>query len=126
MIDQASIIKNFWLTIARNDQAVAEAVATQIEAPLVSVLASYSFELVEGEDQQVETGEEHAGKLTKSPRAVIPDTPVTMADAWNGEVEVLLVVVSTSKTCGARVSDGEVDFLACAGAMDPLGGGVCG
>jgi hypothetical protein len=126
MTDQASIIEDFWLTIARNDRAVAEAAATQIKAPLVSVLASYSFELVEGEDGQAEMGEEHAGTLTGSPRAVMPDTPVVMVNAWNAEVGVSLIVVSKSKTCGARVSDGEVDFIACAGAMDCPGGGGCG
>jgi hypothetical protein len=125
-MDQASIIEDFWLAIARNDRAAAEAAATQIEALLVSVLASYSFELVEEEDQQVETGEKHAGTLTGSPREVIPDTPVAMVDAWNAEVGVSLIVVSKSKNCGARVLDGKVDFLACAGAMDCPGGGGCG
>jgi hypothetical protein len=81
---------------------------------------------VEEEDQQVERVEEHAGTLTGSPRAVMPDTPVAMVDAWNAEVGVLLIVVCKSKTCGARVLDSKVDFLARAGAMDCPGGGMCG
>ncbi len=46
MTDQASIVEDFWLAISRNDWAGAGAAASQIEAPLVSILASYSFELV--------------------------------------------------------------------------------
>jgi hypothetical protein len=48
----------------------------------------------------------------------MPDTPVATADVWNAEVGVLLVTVSKQETCGARLMDGEVNFLACAGPMD--------
>ncbi len=71
-------------------------------------------------------GEEHAGMLTRFPRAVMPNTLLAMLDAWNAEVGVSLIVVSKSKTCGAWVSDDEVDFLACAGTIDCPGGGGCG
>jgi hypothetical protein len=81
MTDQASIVKDFWLAIARNDRPGAEAVATCIKAPLVSVSGTYSFELVEGEEQQAEMIEEGTGMLAKSPRAVMPDTPAAMVDA---------------------------------------------
>ncbi len=37
-----------------------------------------------------------------------------------------LIVVSRQETCGAWVTDGEVDFLACAGGMDCPGGMSCG
>ena len=38
----------------------------------------------------------------------------------------MLVVVSKSEICGATVSDGEVDSLTCAGAVDHPGGTSCG
>jgi hypothetical protein len=52
-----------------------------------------------------------------SPKAVNADTPVATVDAWNGTDPVALRVVSSAEICGARMADGEVDFLACA---DPL------
>jgi hypothetical protein len=42
------------------------------------------------------------------------------------DVGMTLVAVSKRKTCGARVTDGEVNFLACAGPMDRPGGTSCG
>ncbi len=92
----------------------------------MSVSGTYSFELVEGEEQQAEMIEEGTGTLAESPRAVMPDTLAATVDAWNAEAGVSLVVVSKRETCGARVSDGEVDFLACAGMLERLGGGGCG
>ncbi len=52
----------------------------------------------------------------------MPDTPTEAVTAWNMEALVALVVVSKGEICGARVSDGEVDFLACAGTVDCPGG----
>jgi hypothetical protein len=48
----------------------------------------------------------------------MPDTPTEMVIAWNLEALVALVAVSKSEICGARVRDGEIHFLACAGAVD--------
>jgi hypothetical protein len=53
MTDRASIVEDFWLAIARNDRPGAEAVATCIEAPLVSISGTYSFELVEGKSNRL-------------------------------------------------------------------------
>jgi hypothetical protein len=56
----------------------------------------------------------------------MPDTPTEVVTAWNSEVLVALVVVSKSEICGARVGDGEVDFLVCAGPVNWAGGTSCG
>jgi hypothetical protein len=48
----------------------------------------------------------------------MPDMPTEAVIAWNSEALVALVAVSKSEICGARVGDGEIDFLACAGAVD--------
>ena len=40
--------------------------------------------------------------------------------------QVSLLLVCNLEICGARVSDGEIDFLACAGALDRVGGTSCG
>jgi hypothetical protein len=56
----------------------------------------------------------------------MPDTPTSTVDAWNLEIRVSLIVVSRQETCEARVMDGEVDFLACAGGMDCPGETFCG
>jgi hypothetical protein len=56
----------------------------------------------------------------------MPDTPMSTVDAWNDNVRVSLVVVDKRETCGARLTDGEVDFLACAGPTEHPGGTGCG
>jgi hypothetical protein len=56
----------------------------------------------------------------------MPDTPMEAVTAWNLEALVALVAVTKSEICGARVGDGEVDFLACAGPVDWPGGTSCG
>jgi hypothetical protein len=126
MTDRASIVEDFWLAITRNYCPGAEAAATHIKAPLVSVSGTYSFELVKGEEQQAEMIEEGTGTLAESPRAVMPDTPVAMVNTWNAEAGILLDVVSRRETCGARVSDSKVNVLACAGMLERPGGGGCG
>jgi hypothetical protein len=117
------LVEDFWLAIARNDREGAEAAVASIEPPLVALLLTYSFKMVDKEEQETDQGRK--GALPKS-SAVMPDTPLSTVDAWNAEVPVALVVVSKSLTCGARISDGEVDFLACAGATERPGLGGCG
>ncbi len=57
---------------------------------------------------------------------VIAGTPTLTIDAWNADVGVSLVVVGKGDTCGARVSAGEVNFLACMGPTERHGGTGCG
>jgi hypothetical protein len=121
MTNRTSIVEDFWLAIVRNNRDEAEAAVLRLEVPAVSVSTSYSFKLVEGEEQQVEESQEDTGVLVSLPRGVMSGTPKATIDAWNVDVGVTLVAVSKRKTCGARVTDGEVDFLACAGPM--LAGG---
>ena len=123
---RVSLVEDFWLAVARNDRAGAEAAAASIEVPLVALGSAYSFELVKDEVPRGEDEEEDTGTLIENPRAVMPDTLVATVDAWNAEVGVSLVVVSKIKTCGARVSGGDVDFLACAGDNERPGSGGCG
>ncbi len=54
------------------------------------------------------------------------DTPKATVDAWNLSDRVALLLLSKDEICAARVTDGEVDFLACAGALDCPGGTSCG
>jgi len=60
---------------------------------------------------------------TLSAKALNPDTSVATAtvDAWNGIDWVTLRVVSSTEICGARMADGEVDFLAGAGSLERPG-----
>jgi hypothetical protein len=81
---------------------------------------------VEGKDCKAEEKQEDTGALVPLPWGVMSDTSKAMVDTWNVDVGVTLVAVSKRKTCGARVTDGEVDFLACAGPMDRPGGTSCG
>ncbi len=48
--DRASIVEDFWLAVGRNDSVKAEATVLCLEAPMVSVSMSYSFEMVKGEE----------------------------------------------------------------------------
>jgi hypothetical protein len=68
---------------------------------------------------------EASGALTLKGVSVMPDTPMEALTAWNLETLVCLVMVSKSEICGARVGNGEVDFLACAGPVDWPGGTSC-
>ncbi len=117
------MVEDFWLAITRNDREGVEAAVASIEPPLVALSSTYSFEMVDEEEQETDRGRKDA--LPKS-LALMPDTPLSTVNAWNAKVPVALVVVSKSLTCGARISDGEVDFLACAGAMERPGLGGCG
>ena len=64
---QVSLVEDFWLAVARNDRAGAEAAAASIEVPLVALAPAYSFELVEdevpgGEDEQEDTARGEEGR----------------------------------------------------------------
>ncbi len=56
----------------------------------------------------------------------MPDMPTEAVTAWNADVMVASIAVSKAEICGARVGNGEVDFLACAGPVDHPGGTSCG
>ena len=103
MTDRASLVEDFWLAIARNDHEGAEAAVALIEPPLVALSLTYSFEMVDEEERETDQGRE--GALPES-LALMPDTPLSMVDAWNAKVPVALVVVSKSLMCRARILDG--------------------
>jgi hypothetical protein len=124
------IADEFWLAMARNDRTSAKQIVAWLEVPPVAVSA-YLFELIEskeGKEAEAEDWqqEEASGALTPKGAFVMPDTPTEAVIAWNLEAVVALVAVSKSEICGARVGDGEIDFLACAGAVNQTGGTSCG
>jgi hypothetical protein len=77
--------------------------------------------MVEGEEHKLEELQDDTGALNVLFKGVMPNTPTSTVGAWNTEIQVSLVMVSRQETCGAQVTDGEVDVLACAGGMDCLG-----
>ena len=108
-------VKEFWLVLVRNDRAGAQEVVDRLDLPPV-VTSPFSFDLVEEELEDCWEREPQGGATGGlSPKSVSPDTPVAMVEAWNAVDWVQLVLVSKTKICGARVSDGEVNLLACAG-----------
>ena len=125
--ETTSAVADFWLAVGRNNLEEAEAAVLRLETPLVSVSSGFSFDMVEGEgkDQGVDLEDEGA-LMGASPRGVMPGTPMSTIDAWNSDVGVSLIVVSKQGTCGARVSEGDIDFLACAGATERAGAAGCG
>ena len=127
MDNEVAVAEEFWLALARNDREGAQEVIRRLEIPPV-VTPTFSFELVEGEDEARRPLELQDRKEpgTLSPMAISPDTPASIVDAWNVDARVALVLVSTNEICWARVTDGEVNFLACAGALDRVGGTSCG
>ena len=121
-IDKTSAVANFWLAVGRNNLEEAEAAVLRLKAQLVAVFSSYSFDMVEAEgEQQGEDLEDSGALIGTSPWGVMPGTPTSTVDAWNADVGVSLIDVSKGGTCGARVSEGEVDFLACAGPTEQPG-----
>ena len=125
--EMTSAVADFWLVFGRNNLEEAEAAVLRLEAPLVSVSSGFSFDLVEGEGKDQGADLEDEGALMgASPRGVMPGTPMSTIDAWNADVGVSLIVVSKQGTCGARVSEGDIDFLACAGATERPGAAGCG
>ena len=42
--DRASIVEDFWLAVARNDGVEASAAVLRLEAPMVEVSTSYSYD----------------------------------------------------------------------------------
>ena len=125
--ETTSAVADFWLAVGRNNLEEAEAAVLRLGAPLVAVSSGFSFDMVEGEGQeQGEELEESGALVGASPRGVMPGTPMSTVDAWNADVGVSLIVVSKQATCGARVSEGDVDYLACAGPTERPGAGGCG
>ena len=125
--ETTSAVADFWLAVARNNREEAEAAVLRLEAPLVAVPSGFSFDMVEGEGKEQGGELEDSGALVgSSPRGVMPGTPMSTVDAWNADVGVSLIVVSKQATCGARVSEGDVDYLACAGPTERPGGAGCG
>jgi hypothetical protein len=126
MNKEISPAEEFWLALARNDRAGAQEVVDRLDLPPI-VTSPFSFDLV-GEElkdrQECKPQRDATGGL--SPKSVSPDTPVATVETWNAVDQVRLVLVSKTKICGARVSDGEVNFLSCAGALDHVGGTSCG
>ena len=100
--DKTLAVADFWLAVGRNNLAEAEAAVHRLDAPLVSISSSYSFDLVENEEeQQAKTLKDSGGLGSTTPRGVIPGTPTSTIDAWNADVGVSLVVVDKGDTCGA-------------------------
>ena len=126
MRDRTSVVANFWLAVTRNNHEEAQNAVHRLDVPIVSISLAYSFEMVEGEEHLAEAEQEDTSALVGPVRGVMPDTPTSKVNAWNAEVGVSLVVVSKHETCAARLGDGEVDFLACAGPLDRPGGTSCG
>jgi hypothetical protein len=122
------VAKEFWLALTRNDRAGAQEVIDRLDLPLVATSTS-SFKEMEGkfqDAQERESLEQHGAQGVLSPKSVSLDTPMATVDAWNVTDRVALLLVSKDEICGARVMDGEVKFLACAGALDCPGGTSCG
>ncbi len=129
-IEDLTIAEEFWLAMARNDRTSTKQIVTWLKVPPVAILA-YSFELIESKEDiaaeaEDQRQEEASGVLTPKGVFVMPSMPTEAVIAWNSEALVALVVVSKSGICGARVGDGEINFLACAGAVDQTGGTSCG
>ena len=47
--EMTSAVADFWLAVGRNNLEEAEGVVLQFEAPLISILSGFSFDMVEGE-----------------------------------------------------------------------------
>ncbi len=77
-------------------------------------------------DLEAHQQQEASGASTPRGVSVMPDTSTEAVTAWNADVTVALIALSKAEICGARVGDGEVDFLACAGPVDCPGGTSCG
>ena len=112
---ELSIAEEFWLVMGRNDRAAAKEIVACLDVSPV-ILSAYSFKMVEedkGEpsaDSGAPQGED-TGVSTPRGVTVMPDTPMEAVNAWNREKLVTLMLVTKSGICGARVGDGEVDFL---------------
>jgi hypothetical protein len=125
---EVPVAKEFWLAIARNNRAAAQEVVDRLELPLVAT-STFSFKEVDGElldSQEREPLKQSGAQGALSPKLVSSDTPKATVDAWNLSDRVALLLVSKDEIFAARVTDGEVDFLACAGALDCPGGTSCG
>jgi hypothetical protein len=125
---EVPVAKEFWLALTRNDRAGAQEVVDHLDLPLVAT-STFSFEKIEGkfqDAQERESLEQRGAQGALSPKSVSSDTPMATVGAWNVMDRVALLLVSRDEICGAWVTDGEVDFLACAGTLDRPGGTSCG
>ncbi len=126
--DKVGVAEEFWLALARNNREGAQEVVNRLDLSFVAASA-YSFEEVEGEFQDAREHEpfkQGAAQGALSPKLLSSDTPKAMIDVWNAEDRLALVVVSSKLICEARFSDGEVDFLACAGSLNCPTASGCG
>jgi hypothetical protein len=129
-IQEPTIAEEFWLAMARNNRASAKEIVAWLKVPPVVALP-YLFEMIknkEGKVADLEARRQLEASGASIPRgvSVMPDTPMEAVAAWNADVTVALIAVSKAEICGARVGDGEVDFLTCAGPVDHPGGTLCG
>ena len=121
---ELSIAEEFWLAMGRNDRSPAEEIAARLEAPPASKWLRRTRGGGDTDPQGQRQGEE-PGTLTPRGVSVMPDTPTEVVNAWNRATLVMLMLVTKEGICGARVGDGEVDFLACAKEVDRIGGSSC-
>jgi hypothetical protein len=122
MSKEVTVAKEFWLALAQNDRAGAQAVVNRLELPPT---AAFSFEEVESEagaGQQPRPLLDKDDRRALSPKSISSSTPVAAIEAWNVQEHVQLLLVCKMEVCGAQVSDGGVNILACAGALDRVGG----
>ena len=128
---ELSIAEEFWLVMGWNDRAAAKEIVARLDVSPV-ILSAYSFKMVEEDkgEPSADSGACQQGGDTgaSTPRGVtvMPDMPTEAVNAWNQEKLVTLMLVTKSGICGARVGNGEVDFLACGKAVDWEGGSSCG
>ena len=61
--DKTSAVADFWLAVGRNNLAEAEAAVRRLDAMLVAISSSYSFDLVEAEEEQQAEVLEDSGAL---------------------------------------------------------------
>ncbi len=126
MNKEITFAEEFWLALARNDRAGSQDVIDCLDLP-PAVTSLFTFDLVEEELEDCQECKPQGGSRGGlSPKSVSPDTPVATVEAWNAVDWVQLVLVSKTEICGVGVSDREVNFLACAGALDCVGGTSCG
>ena len=110
-----------------NNRSLAEQISARLDVPPV-VLSAYFFKMVEEDkgEEAVDLGArrqvEESGALTPRGATVMLDTPTEGVNAWNRDTLVTLLLVTKDEICGARVGNGEVDFLTCAKKLDRVGG----
>jgi hypothetical protein len=124
---EVAVAEEFWLTLVRKDREGAQAVVNHLNLPLVAT-STFSSKEVEGELQDAREREPlkpRGNARTLSPKAVSQDTPMATVYMWNATNCDVLMLISSNEICGAWVTDGEVNFLVCASALDCPGGTSC-